>query len=134
MSTVAGLIAWATLCLCHIRFRRALHIQGISLNTLPWKAPLQPYAAWVGLIGSIIMIFITGFPVFLKGLWSSSDFIAAYIGIPIFILPILAWKFLHRSKVSIEYLTFLPRSIVNNGFSVCSLQIHRLVDWSPDST
>lgn len=98
MSTAAGRVAWATLCLCNIRFRRALDKQGINLDTLPWKAPLQPYAAWICLIGSIIMILVTGFPVFLKGLWSLSDFIAAYIGIPILNLPILAWSFYNEQR------------------------------------
>jgi hypothetical protein len=35
----------------------------------------------------------------LKGNWNTSDFIASYIGIPIFILPIIAWKLWHGTKV-----------------------------------
>lgn len=74
--------------------------QGVSRDTLPWKAPLQPYAAWVGFIGSTIIVLVAGFPVFLKGNWSSSDFVASYIGIPIFIVPIIGWKLFKRTKVS----------------------------------
>ncbi|KAI1068653.1 hypothetical protein LB507_006168 [Fusarium sp. FIESC RH6] len=103
LSTVAGLIAWATLCFCYIRFHRALKVQGISRDTLPWKAPWQPYTAWFGGIGSVIITLVCGFPVFLKGNWSTADFIASYIGIPIFIIPIIGWKIaygtkLHRAK------------------------------------
>lgn len=100
LSTVAGLIAWGTLCVCYIRFYNALKTQGISRDSLPWKGPLQPYAAWVGFIGSLIITLINGFPVFLKGEWSSSDFVASYVGIPIFILPIIGWKIIKKSKVS----------------------------------
>ena len=100
LSTVAGLIAWATLCFCYIRFYAAMKAQGLSRDTLPWRAPLQPYAAWYGFIGSTIVTFVCGFPVFLKGEWSTSDFFASYIGIPIFIIPIIIWKLVHRTKVS----------------------------------
>ena len=100
LSTVAGLIAWATLSFCYIRFHAAMKKQGVSRDTLPWKSPLQPYAAWVGFIGSTIIVLVAGFPVFLKGNWSSSDFVASYIGIPIFIVPIIGWKIFKRTKVS----------------------------------
>lgn len=100
LSTVAGLIAWATLSFCYIRFHAALKAQGISRDTLPWKSPFQPYAAWVGFIGSTIIVLVAGFPVFLKGNWNTSTFFASYIGIPIFIVPIVVWKLVHRTKVS----------------------------------
>jgi amino acid transporter len=99
LSTVAGLIAWATLSFCYIRFHAALKAQGVSRDSLPWKGPLQPYAAWVGFIGSTIITLVCGFPVFLKGNWNTSDFVASYIGIPIFIVPIICWKLWHGTKV-----------------------------------
>lgn len=100
LSTVAGLIAWATLSFCYIRFHHAMKVQGISRDTLPWKSPFQPYSAWVGFIGSTIFTLICGFPVFLKGSWNASTFVASYIGIPIFIVSIIGWKAIHRAKVS----------------------------------
>ncbi|KAH8664665.1 amino acid permease/ SLC12A domain-containing protein [Xylariales sp. PMI_506] len=98
LSTVAGLIAWATLCFCYIRFHRAMKVQGVSRDTLPWKGPLQPYTAWVGFIGSTIITLVSGFSVFLAGNWDASDFIASYIGIPIFIIPIIVWKLVYKTK------------------------------------
>ncbi|GME62271.1 amino acid permease [Neofusicoccum parvum] len=103
LSTVAGLIAWATLCFCYIRFHRALKVQGVSRDSLPWKAPWQPFAAWWGFIGATIITLVAGFPVFLKGNWSTSDFVASYIGIPIFIVPIIVWKVVHRTKFARAY-------------------------------
>lgn len=100
LSTVAGLIAWATLCFCYIRFHAAMKAQGVSRDSLPWKSPFQPYTAWYGFVGASIITLITGFPVFLKGNWSTADFIASYIGIPIFIVPIVVWKLLHKTQVS----------------------------------
>ena len=100
LSTVAGLIAWGTLCVCYIRFHKALRVQGVGRDTLPWMAPFQPYAAWIGFIGSVILTLINGFSVFVKGNWDTSSFIASYIGIPIFILPIIGWKIWKKTKVS----------------------------------
>lgn len=99
LSTVAGLIAWATLCFCFIRFYAAMNAQGLSRDGLPWKSPLQPFTAWYGFIGSTIITLTTGFPVFLKGNWNTGDFIASYIGIPIFIVPIVIWKLWYKTKV-----------------------------------
>ena len=99
LSTVAGLIAWATLSFCYIRFHAALKAQGVSRDTLPWKSPFQPYTAWVGFVGSTVITLVAGFSVFLKGQWSASSFVASYIGIPIFIVPIIAWKLWYRTKV-----------------------------------
>lgn len=102
LSTVAGLIAWATLCFCYIRFYAAVKAQGVSRDSFPWRAPLQPYAAWVGFIGATLITLISGFSVFLKGNWSTSDFIASYVGIPIFVVPIIVWKLWHKTKVRHE--------------------------------
>jgi hypothetical protein len=53
LSTVAGLLAWMTLCICYLRFYAACKVQGLDRNTLPFKSRLQPYAGWVGAIGSL---------------------------------------------------------------------------------
>jgi amino acid transporter len=98
LGTVAGLIAWATLCFCYIRFHAGLKAQGVSRESLPWKSPFQPFTAWYGFIGASTILFITVFHVFLKGNWSVSTFVAAYIGIPIFIVPIIVWKISYRTK------------------------------------
>lgn len=99
LSTVAGLIAWGVLCVCYIRFHGALRAQGVSRAELPWRSPLQPYAAWWGCIGSFVIVFVQGFPVFLKGNWSTENFIASYVGVPIFVVPALGWKLWKRTKV-----------------------------------
>lgn len=99
LSTVAGLIAWATLCFCYIRFYAAMKAQEVSRETLPWKSPFQPFTAWYGFVGATIVTLITGFPVFLKGNWSTANFVASYVGIPIFVVPIIIWKLVHRTKV-----------------------------------
>ncbi|WRT64945.1 uncharacterized protein IL334_001885 [Kwoniella shivajii] len=98
LSTIAGLLAWMTLSICFIRFYAACKAQGLDRNTLPYKGRFQPYAAWIGAIGSLIITLISGFSVFLKGNWNTSDFIANYIGIPIYIIPFVLWKLSKRTS------------------------------------
>jgi amino acid permease len=59
LSTVAGLLAWMTLCICYLRFYAACKAQGLDRNTLPFKSRLQPYAGWVGAIGSLSTFLMT---------------------------------------------------------------------------
>jgi yeast amino acid transporter len=75
-----------------------MKVQGVSRQTLPWRSVLQPYTAWYGFIGSTIITLVAGFPVFLNGNWDASTFVASYIGIPIFIVPIIVWKLVHKTK------------------------------------
>lgn len=74
--------------------------QNVQRESLPWKSPFQPFTAWFGFVGSTIITLVCGFSVFLKGNWSTADFFASYIGIPIFIVPIIVWKLVHKTKVS----------------------------------
>ncbi|KAH8699030.1 putative amino acid permease [Talaromyces proteolyticus] len=133
LSTVAGLIAWATLSFCYIRFYAALKAQGVSRESLPWKAPFQPFAAWVGFIGSTIITLVAGFPVFLKGNWSTSDFIASYIGIPIFILPIICWKVVNKTKFARASTIDLYSGRLHEGEIIVqekpSTLWQRILDW-----
>lgn len=113
LSTVAGLIAWATLCLCYLRFHAAMKAQGVARETLPWKSPWQPFTAWYGFVGASVITLVTGFPVFLEGNWSAADFVASYVGIPIFLVPIAVWKVWHGTKVCLFFF-FFSKS-VNSG-------------------
>ncbi|KZO90439.1 amino acid permease [Calocera viscosa TUFC12733] len=99
ISTVSGLFAWSTICFSYVRFYYAAKRQGLDRNTLPYKSPFQPYAAWFGCILALIIIFFNGFSVFLDGNWSVSTFIADYIGVPIFIFFYLFWKIWKRTKL-----------------------------------
>ncbi|GAA5838134.1 hypothetical protein JCM5353_001508 [Sporobolomyces roseus] len=97
LSTVAGLLAWGTLSFAYVRFHKACKVQGLDRNEFPFKGRFQPYAAWFGTIGSLVITLAQGYAVFLKGNWDIQDFIASYIGIIIFIVPAVVWKFWKRT-------------------------------------
>ncbi|KAM0751215.1 general amino acid permease AGP3 [Meredithblackwellia eburnea MCA 4105] len=83
--------------LAHIRFRKALSAQGISLDELPFKAAFFPYTAYISLIGNIIFIFFQGWTAFLSP-FSINDFFMNYIMIPVFIIMYLGFKLVKKTK------------------------------------
>ena len=60
------MITWATICWTYIRFHAGMKAQGIDRKSLPYVAPLQPYATWYALIFICVILFFNGFAVFLQ--------------------------------------------------------------------
>lgn len=63
----------------------------------PFKSPFQPYLAWIGLFGSILILITEGFVVFIKGNWDGSLFVTYYISQIIFCVVYFGHKFLTGS-------------------------------------
>ncbi|KAK6369391.1 hypothetical protein LTS17_009734 [Exophiala oligosperma] len=97
--TVAALLTWCSICVAYLRFRRALQQQGVDRNTLPFKSRFQPYTAWVALCYFSVIILFNGWQVFTKGNWSTQGFITSYIGVPIYFVMYLGWKFWKRTSL-----------------------------------
>lgn len=62
------------------------------LHVLPYRTPLQPYATWVVLVLLVILTLTNGFQVFFPKKWNVSDFLAAYITLPIFMVLYIGHK------------------------------------------
>lgn len=99
LSAVAGLFAWGTCCYAYLRFRKAYSLQGYDRAALPYRARLQPYASWFSIIMCAIVIFFSGWSVFLKGNFTASGFLTNYLGVPVFFVPWIGWKLWHKTKV-----------------------------------
>ncbi|PVH74167.1 hypothetical protein DL98DRAFT_519476 [Cadophora sp. DSE1049] len=100
LTTIASLFTWCSICIAYIQFYKALEAQGIDRNTLVFKSPFQPYTAWAAFFYFAIIIIFNGFHVFVgqdHQNWNVTDFLAAYIGIPIFFLLYAFWKIWKRS-------------------------------------
>ncbi|ORY78626.1 AAT family amino acid transporter [Protomyces lactucae-debilis] len=99
LSTVAVLLTWCFICVSYLRFFYACKAQGLDRNTLPYKAPFQPYAAWIGMIVTSVITLFNGFWVFLSGNWSATNFITSYIGIVIFAALYLGYKLWRKTSI-----------------------------------
>ncbi|KAF7553813.1 hypothetical protein G7046_g6992 [Stylonectria norvegica] len=99
--TASQLINFACMCTAYLCFYRALKAQGISRDTLPYKAWFQPYAAWYGLVGTFIMTFVGGYTVFLPldGYWNIPDFLFSYTMVAVFPILYVGWKLIHKTKI-----------------------------------
>ena len=99
ISTISGFIAWIVVLVTYIRFRAAAQLHGV-LAELPFKTPLQPWASYVALLVVSLLTITNGFPVFFPGRWSASDFLAAYITLPVFLVLYLGHKLVYRTPLA----------------------------------
>lgn len=53
---LSGLFTWASICLCHIRFRRAWALAGHTLDQLPFRSQAGVIGAFVGLVGNLLVL------------------------------------------------------------------------------
>jgi amino acid transporter len=100
LTTIASLFTWCSICIAYLQFHKALKAQGVDRNTLVFKSHFQPYTAWFALIYFALIIIFNGFDVFVgehHSHWDVTNFLAAYIGIPIFFGLYGFWKIFKRT-------------------------------------
>lgn len=93
------LVGWCTISLNHIFLHRALKAQGYGRDVLPYQSRFGPYAAWISLFFSLLILLTAGFSNFLKGNFEISSFFSCYFVIPLLIVLTLFWKILKKSKL-----------------------------------
>ncbi|VVT48789.1 uncharacterized protein SAPINGB_P001952 [Magnusiomyces paraingens] len=91
LSTVSGFLAWLAVLAAYIRWRKALQYQGID-DTRPYKTPWQPYTSYITFVFVFILAISNGFNVFVGGSFNASDFVAAYITLPLFVILYIGHK------------------------------------------
>ncbi|KIK59626.1 hypothetical protein GYMLUDRAFT_74504 [Collybiopsis luxurians FD-317 M1] len=96
--TASQLLNYAIICFTYLRFYKALKVQGISRDSLPHKSFWQPFCAYYGFTGTIIMAFVGGYTVFLPGKWSLPSFFFSYTMIGILPVLFVFWKIYHRTE------------------------------------
>ncbi len=64
--SVAALIGWMVICTVYLRFYYGCKVQGIDRSELPWKAPFQPYAAWLSLVSFALLLLTGGYTIFIR--------------------------------------------------------------------
>jgi amino acid transporter len=87
MTAIAGLLTWFGINITYLRFYKGMKVQGYDRLKLPYVAPLQPFAAWYGVVTTFVFCFFSGFSVFLKGEWDVATFVTNYL--PLALFPIL---------------------------------------------
>ncbi|KIY48034.1 amino acid permease-like protein [Fistulina hepatica ATCC 64428] len=97
--SAATFVNWIIICLVYLRFYYGLRAQGIDRKELPWAAPFQPYAAWIGLISFSILFLTAGFAVFIHDEWDTEVFFSAYFNMPLIFALYFGYKIVKRTKL-----------------------------------
>ncbi|MGG1675976.1 amino acid permease [Neobacillus sp. NRS-1170] len=98
-SGLTGFIAWVGIALSHYRFRKAYIAQGRDLNELKYKAKWFPLGPILALAMCIIIILGQNYQAFMTGNIDWYGAAVSYIGLPIFLVIWIGYKFIHKTKV-----------------------------------
>lgn len=98
-SGMSGFIAWLGISISHYRFRKAHMAQGRDLSELPYKAKWFPFGPIFALIICFIVILGQNYTAFTGDKIDWNGVLVSYIGLPLFILVWLAYKFVKKTKV-----------------------------------
>lgn len=109
LGSAGGLLMWWSTCITYIRFEKGLRVQALNRSDLPYANALNRHAAAAKYAAVLIAIvlFFSGWSVFLNGQWSTGVFITTYL--PIILYPIIygAHKVYSKSRlVPLEQMVF----------------------------
>lgn len=110
LSAVGGFFGWWGMNITYVFFYRGMRAQGFDRRKLVYNSGLQPYLSYWGIFWTTIFILINGYAVFWD--FNASDFLTAYINIPLFFALYIGWKVIKRTKVwrphEMDFVTGIP--------------------------
>lgn len=110
-SGMSGFIVWLGIALSHYRFRRGYLLQGYSLAALPYRAKLFPSGPILAFILCLLVMLGQGYHALINGVNDGYHLMATYIGIPLFLLLWLGYRFSHKTHfVPYQQMDFLTKS------------------------
>jgi amino acid transporter len=106
LSGLSSIFTWGSICLAHIRFRKAWKLQGHTIDELAFTSQPGIIGSWIGFIFNILILIAQ----FWTGAWpegykqgtaadQAKSFFLAYLGAPIVLIFYLFYK--------IKYKTFI---------------------------
>ncbi|KAK7970095.1 General amino acid permease AGP2 [Apiospora saccharicola] len=99
LTEASQLISYIVMCVTYLFFYRALKVQGIDRQTLPYVGWWQPWSGWIGGGSMTTVVCIYGYTVFLPGQWDLGTFFSYYTMIFVAFVTYGTWKLLKRTKV-----------------------------------
>jgi amino acid transporter len=104
LSGLSSIFTWGSICLAHIRFRKAWKVQGHSLDELAFRSQPGVVGSWIGFIFNVLIIigqfWVGAWPVnyAAKGPRGQAlSFFLAYLGVPIVVIFYLTYKIWFRT-------------------------------------
>ncbi|KAI4207568.1 MAG: hypothetical protein LQ346_000500 [Caloplaca aetnensis] len=107
LSGLSSIFTWGSICLAHIRFRRAWRIQGHTLEELAFRSQPGVLGSWIGFIFNVLVLiaqFWTGFspvkPQYgppITGTALVVNFFQAYLAVPVVLICYVIYKLIYRT-------------------------------------
>ncbi|EEB07837.1 general amino acid permease AGP2 [Schizosaccharomyces japonicus yFS275] len=98
VETGAMAIVYIFICVCYLRFEQGCKTQGLDIKSLPYSSKFLPYLTWHSLFWLTLMLWVSGYTVFLRGNWNFQNFVFSYFMIPFFIILFVVHKFVRKTK------------------------------------
>lgn len=94
LSGLANFFVYGSICLAHIRFRKAWALHGHTVNELPYKAQFGVWGSWFGLILNILCLIAQFYSALFPpgGSPNAEAFFESYLAAPLIILLYIIWK------------------------------------------
>ncbi|VEU20459.1 DEKNAAC101348 [Brettanomyces naardenensis] len=98
--SIFGLLTWISILVTFLYFMKAVKAQGYDRNKdFVYKAPFQPYGTYIALTACVFISLIKNFTVFIgHGPFDYQTFITGYIGIPVYLICLVAYKVIKKTK------------------------------------
>lgn len=104
ISGLSTVFTWASICLCHIRFRRAWALRGRSLDDIAFVSQVGVAGSWVGLVLNVCILaaqfWVGAFPIKWETMTRSEvvqSFFLKCVGVPIVVLFYALHKLFYRT-------------------------------------
>ncbi|KAH8179775.1 amino acid permease domain-containing protein [Sarocladium implicatum] len=105
ISGLSSIFTWGSICLCHIRFRRAWHARGRHPSELPFQSQVGVAGSYLGLTLNICVLlaqfWVGAFPINWQNMSSldvTREFFLRWMGAPIVLSFFIAHKLFYRTS------------------------------------
>ncbi len=98
-SGMSGFIAWLGIAVCHYRFRKAFIAQGKDLSLLPYKSKFFPFGPLFAFAVCGFVVLGQNYSAFTGDHIDWNGVLVSYIGLPLFLIVWLGYKFTKKTKL-----------------------------------
>ena len=106
LSGLSGIFTWGSICLAHIRFRKAWHLNGHTVDELAFRSQAGLIGSWIGFSFNVLVLiaqFWTGVAPLDYGSKTTSErlttFFQAYLAAPIVVIFYIFYKVFKRTSI-----------------------------------
>jgi amino acid transporter len=102
ISGLSQFFTWASICLCHIRFREGWQYHGHKLSEIPFRSATGVIGSYYGCAFNILclvaQLYVAIWPPGKGNMFTVEEFFEAYLAVPVIVLSYIGYKWWYRTK------------------------------------